>query len=225
MKRDVEMDLVNNTVQFLQDGGFFMAPIGLLFIVGFVIAVERWLFLRGIDVSNRRALQEVSHAISVADIAKIQQAAKHQDAPLLTMLSQGIGRMAGVHRRDDLEYAMEEIILEYSLRLQKRTPMLATLANIATLLGLLGTIMGLITAFAAVANADPAEKASLLSSSISVAMNTTALGLMTAIPLVFVHSFLQGRTASIIDTMEMAGMKLMNALAHKQSGGRDDQKA
>lgn len=219
------MDLVNNTVQFLQDGGFFMAPIGLLFIVGFVIAVERWLFLRGIDVSNRRALQEVSHAISVADIAKIQQAAKHQDAPLLTMLSQGIGRMAGVHRRDDLEYAMEEIILEYSLRLQKRTPMLATLANIATLLGLLGTIMGLITAFAAVANADPAEKASLLSSSISVAMNTTALGLMTAIPLVFVHSYLQGRTASIIDTMEMAGMKLMNALAHKQSGGRDDQKA
>jgi len=219
------MDLFNGMVQFLQDGGFFMAPIGLLFIVGFVIALERWLFLRGIDASNRRALQDISHAISVADTLKIQQAARNQDAPVLTMLSQGIGRMAGVHRRDDLEYAMEEIILEYSLRLQKRTPMLATLANIATLLGLLGTIMGLITAFAAVANADPAEKASLLSSSISVAMNTTALGLMTAIPLVFVHSLLQGRTAGIIDTMEMAGMKLMNALAHKQSGGRDDQKA
>ena len=219
------MDLFNGMVQFLQDGGFFMAPIGLLFIVGFVIALERWLFLRGIDASNRRALQDISHAISVADTVKIQQAARNQDAPVLTMLSQGIGRMAGVHRRDDLEYAMEEIILEYSLRLQKRTPMLATLANIATLLGLLGTIMGLITAFAAVANADPAEKASLLSSSISVAMNTTALGLMTAIPLVFVHSLLQGRTAGIIDTMEMAGMKLMNALAHKQSGGRDDQKA
>ncbi len=219
------MDLFNGMVQFLQDGGFFMAPIGLLFIVGFVIALERWLFLRGIDASNRRALQDISHAITVADTAKIQQAAKNQDAPVLTMLSQGIGRMAGVHRRDDLEYAMEEVILEYSLRLQKRTPLLATLANIATLLGLLGTIMGLITAFAAVANADPAEKASLLSSSISVAMNTTALGLMTAIPLVFVHSLLQGRTAGIIDTMEMAGMKLMNALAQKQSGGRDDQKA
>ena len=219
------MDLFNGMVQFLQDGGFFMAPIGLLFIVGFVIALERWLFLRGIDSSNRRALQDITHAISVADTAKIQQAAKHQEAPVLAMLSQGIGRMAGVHRRDDLEYAMEEVILEYSLRLQKRTPMLATLANIATLLGLLGTIMGLITAFAAVTNADPAEKASLLSSSISVAMNTTALGLMTAIPLVFVHSLLQGRTAGIIDTMEMAGMKLMNALAQKQSGGRDDQKA
>lgn len=219
------MDLFNGMVQFLQDGGFFMAPIGLLFIVGLVIALERWLFLRSIDASNRRALQEISHAITVADTAKIQQAAKTVDAPVLTMLSQGIGRMAGVHRRDDLEYAMEEVVLEYSLRLQKRTPMLATLANIATLLGLLGTIMGLITAFAAVANADPAEKASLLSSSISVAMNTTALGLMTAIPLVFVHSLLQGRTAGIVDTMEMAGMKLMNALAQKQSGGRDDQKA
>lgn len=219
------MDLFNSMVQFLQDGGFFMAPIGLLFMVGLVIALERWLFLRGIDASNRRALQDISHAITVADTVKIQQAAKNYDAPVLTMLSQGIGRMAGVHRRDDLEYAMEEVVLEYSLRLQKRTPMLATLANIATLLGLLGTIMGLITAFAAVANADPAEKASLLSSSISVAMNTTALGLMTAIPLVFVHSLLQGRTAGIVDTMEMAGMKLMNALAQKQSGGRDDQKA
>ncbi|MFY8031687.1 MAG: MotA/TolQ/ExbB proton channel family protein [Devosia sp.] len=102
--------------------------------------------------------------------------------------------------------------------------MLGTLANIATLLGLLGTIMGLITAFAAVASADPAQKASLLSSSISVAMNTTALGLMTAIPLVFLHSLLQSRTASIIDAMEMVGMKLLNSLSQQQ-GWQDVQKA
>ena len=68
--------------------------------------------------------------------------------------------------------------MEYMLRLEKRTPFVATLANIATLLGLLGTIMGLIAAFSAVASADPAEKANLLSSSISIAMNTTAFGLI-----------------------------------------------
>lgn len=120
---------------------------------------------------------------------------------------------------------MEEVVLEYSLRLQKRTPFLATLANVATLLGLLGTIVGLIAAFSAVANADPSEKASLLSSSISVAMNTTAFGLMTAIPLVFVHALLQSKTASIVDTMEMAGIKLMNSIGQRFTGGRDDQKA
>jgi len=99
------------------------------------------------------------------------------------------------------------------LRLEKRTPYLATLANIATLLGLLGTIMGLIAAFSAVANADPAEKANLLSSSISVAMNTTAFGLITAIPLILFHTSLMSKTATIVDSLEMAGIKLLNALS------------
>ena len=203
-----------------------MAPIGLLFIVGFVIALERWLFLRGIDSSNRRALQDITHAISVADTAKIQQAAKHQEAPVLAMLSQGIGRMAGVHRRDDLEYAMEEVILEYSLRLQKRTPMLATLANIATLLGLLGTIMGLITAFAAVANADPAEKSQLIvikyfgrdehyGAWLNDSNSTGVCAFIIARPHRW-HYRHHGNGWR---------WKLMNALAQKQSGGRDDQKA
>ena len=89
---------------------------------------------------------------------------------------------------------------------------MATLANIATLLGLLGTIIGLIAAFPAVANADPAEKASLLSQSISVAMNTTAFGLMVAIPLLLLHAFLQSKTTEIVDSLEMAGVKFLNLL-------------
>ena len=81
---------------------------------------------------------------------------------------------------------MEESLMEVLPRLEKRTHYLATLANIATLLGLLGTIIGLISAFTAVSNANPTEKADLLSSRISVAMNTTAFGLMVAIPLLLV---------------------------------------
>ena len=95
-------------------------------------------------------------------------------------------------------------------RLEKRTAYLATLANIATLLGLLGTIMGLIAAFTAVANADPSEKASLLSASISVAMNTTAFGLIAAIPLLLSHALLQTKTTEIVDSLEMAGVKFLN---------------
>ena len=88
-------------------------------------------------------------------------------------------------------------------------------ANVATLLGLLGTIIGLIAAFTAVAAADPSQKASLLSESISVAMNTTAFGLMSAIPLLMFHAILQTRTNEIVDTFEMAGVKLLNIISEK----------
>ena len=97
-------------------------------------------------------------------------------------------------------------------RLEKRTPYLATLANIATLLGLLGTIIGLIAAFTAVADAAPTEKASMLSSSISVAMNTTAFGLISAIPLLLLHAILQTKTTEIVDSFDMASVKVLNSL-------------
>jgi biopolymer transport protein ExbB/TolQ len=103
--------------------------------------------------------------------------------------------------------------LEFIPRLEKRTHYLATFANIATLLGLLGTIMGLIEAFSAVAGAGPAEKANLLSASISVAMNTTAFGLMVAIPLLLAHAFMQTKTGRVVDSLEMATVKLANLMS------------
>ena len=107
--------------------------------------------------------------------------------------------------------------MEIIPNLEKRTHYLATLANIATLLGLLGTIIGLIQAFTAVSNADPADKAELLSSSISVAMNTTAFGLMAAIPLLLAHAYLQSKTTGVVDGIEMAAVKFLNAIT---GGGR-----
>ena len=108
--------------------------------------------------------------------------------------------------------AMEEGLLEIVPRLEKRTHYLATFANIATLLGLLGTIMGLIEAFTAVSGADPADKANLLSASISVAMNTTAFGLMVAIPLLLAHAVMQTKTVELVDTLEMATVKMTNLI-------------
>jgi biopolymer transport protein ExbB/TolQ len=107
---------------------------------------------------------------------------------------------------------MEESLLETLPRIEKRTHYLATFANIATLLGLLGTIIGLIKAFTAVAAANPAEKADMLSASISVAMNTTAFGLMVAIPLLLAHTVLQSKTTEIVDSLEMAAVKFLNAV-------------
>ena len=86
----------------------------------------------------------------------------------------------------------------------------------STLLGLLGTVMGLIRAFAAVATINPAEKANLLSASISVAMNCTAFGLMTAVPLLFIHAWLQTKTTELIDSLEMASVKFLNAVTERR---------
>jgi biopolymer transport protein ExbB len=108
---------------------------------------------------------------------------------------------------------MEESMMEIIPQLEKRTPYVALLSNIATLLGLLGTIMGLIQAFTAVANANPAEKADLLSASISVAMNTTAFGLMSAIPLLLFHAKITSTTGQIIDSLEMASVKALNSIS------------
>jgi biopolymer transport protein ExbB len=99
--------------------------------------------------------------------------------------------------------------------LEKRTGYVALASSIATLLGLLGTIMGLIQAFTAVANANPAEKADLLSASISVAMNTTAFGLMVAIPLLIVHAVLTSKTGDIVDSLEMATVKALNVFSRR----------
>ena len=111
--------------------------------------------------------------------------------------------------------------MEVIPRLEKRTHYLATFANIATLLGLLGTIIGLIQAFNAVANANPADKADLLSASISVAMNTTAFGLIAAIPLLLMFTVLQTKTTEIVDSMEMATVKFLNSITeHRKEAVR-----
>jgi biopolymer transport protein ExbB/TolQ len=107
--------------------------------------------------------------------------------------------------------------MEVIPHLEKRTHYLATFANLATLLGLLGTVSGLIHAFTAVATANPAEKANLLAASISEAMNCTAFGLMVAVPLLFVHAFLQSKTSQLIGSLETGAVKFLTIVADRQS--------
>ena len=210
------MNFFDSIIAFLQNGGPFIFPIALVLVLGLAITLERWLYLNSALRTNRKALALLQQDLKKGDVNAIMKHANNNSAPVLDVLQAGIARLSTVKRREDVEYAMEETIMEYMLRLEKRTPFLATLANIATLLGLLGTIMGLIAAFSAVANADPAEKANLLSSSISVAMNTTAFGLITAIPLILFHTSLMSKTAAIVDSLEMAGIKLLNSLSFGQ---------
>jgi biopolymer transport protein ExbB len=204
-------------IRFFQDGGVFMFPIGIILIVGLAIVVERFIFLGKAKKTNRDAFGGILQHLQKRDYQGALNLSKTSDAPVARIINAGLLRLSQSGRREDIESAMEEGVMEAVPRLERRTGYLATLANIATLLGLLGTIHGLSSAFSAVAAADPSEKAALLSASIAVAMNATAFGLFTAIPLLLAHSMIQSRTLEIIDSLEMAGVKCLNIITNVQN--------
>jgi len=206
------MESYTTITSFFQSGGTFMYPIALVLFIGLAIAVERWLFLNKSLLSNKKAFTELLPILSDKNFDKAEKYVYGSKTAIARIVSAAMETQQASPRRDDIQAAIQEGILESLPRLSKRTSYLSILANVATLLGLLGTIIGLIAAFTAVANADPAEKATLLSQSISVAMNTTAFGLITAIPLLLFHSLLQNKTLEIVDSIEMAGVKFLNAI-------------
>jgi len=210
------MDFFSMIIRFFQDGGYFMYPIAIVLVFGWAIALERWFFLTTSKVSNRKAFDTLMPLVKRKDFSAIAATVKGSKTPMHLIVGAGISRLGVQQRRDEIEMAMEERVMEATPRIQRRTAYLGVLANSATLLGLLGTIMGLIAAFEAVAGADPAEKATLLAQSISIAMNTTAFGLIAAIPLLLVHSFLQHKTAEVIDSLEMASVKVLNMIGDMQ---------
>jgi len=168
-------------IAFFQKGGAFMYPILLVFVTGMAITVERWLQLNRVRSENRKMWGVLDPLLARGEFDKVRSIINEDMSTISQMLGMGLARMGVVRRREDIEIAMEESMMEIIPQLEKRTHYVALLSNIATLLGLLGTIMGLIEAFTAVSNANPAEKADLLSASISVAMNTTAFGLMDGV--------------------------------------------
>ena len=205
---------IYSIVAFFQKGGLFMYPILLVFAVGMAIAAERWAQLNRIRSANHKIWNVLHPVLVKGEFDKARAIVNKDKSTMAQMLGMGLARQGAVRRRDDIEIAMEESMMEIIPQLEKRTPYVALLSNIATLLGLLGTIMGLIAAFTAVAAANPAEKADLLSASISVAMNTTAFGLMCAIPLLLLHAKLTSTTGQIVDSLEMASVKALNNISN-----------
>ena len=209
------MDLIYSFVGFFVTGGPFMYPILIVFAVGAAIVIERYVTLTRVTAKNQSVWAKVQPALMEGDFDRARELTSDDDSTISKLLSLGLAQQGGVRRREDIEIAMEEGMMEIIPQLEKRTPYVALASSIATLLGLLGTIMGLIQAFTAVANANPAEKADLLSASISVAMNTTAFGLMVAIPLLITHTVLTAKCGEIVDSLEMASVKALNVISAK----------
>jgi biopolymer transport protein ExbB len=206
------MDILETMVKFFQEGGAFMYPVLFAFAIGGAIALERYIKLTYVRHVNRRVWNKVQPMLASGGFEEARGIVDDDNTEISSVLRIGLENQDMHRRREDIELAMEDNLRDIVPHLEKRTPYVALFSNISTLLGLLGTIMGLIEAFTAVANANPSEKADLLSASISVAMNTTAFGLMSGIILLILHTILTSKTVEIIDSLERVSVKTLKII-------------
>jgi biopolymer transport protein ExbB len=204
------MSAFDTVVKFFQDSGVAIYFSLLIMAVGLAVAIERFIFLQKQRAENRRMWDKMLPLLQNGKLDKAGALAGSADVPIGKIITYGLERLRTPHRREDVDAAMEEGMMEIVPRLEKRTHYIATFANVITLVGLLGTIIGLIKAFTAVANVNPAEKAEMLSASISIAMNNTAFALMVAIPFLLIHAFLSARATEIVDSLEAAKISFLN---------------
>jgi len=203
-----------------KEGGGWMYIILVVSIIGIGIIVERFIFLffkYNINATAFMAqIQKLVMANNIDRAIKLCNAAPNAALPKVIK--------AGLTRANkgevEIQNAVEEATLEVIPHIQKRTPALQGVANVATLLGLLGTIIGLIEAFAALEFARPDDRQKVLSRGIALAMNTTAFGLIVAIPCIFAHMVLSGVTKRIIDEIDQYSVKLQNLLTSRGKGAQ-----
>lgn len=208
------MNIIDTIIKFFVEGGFWMYPILLVGAVGLAITIERFIKLTLVERANRKTWDELHPVMAEGNFDQARDMVAENKSAVGSLVSMGLERQGAVRRKDDIELAMEEALMEIVPQLEVRTPYVALFANLATLIGLLGTIVGLIAAFDAVANANPADKANLLSASIAIAMNTTAFGLIVAIPLLICHSFINSKAGAIVTSLEMVSVKTLNMIAN-----------
>ncbi len=202
--------------KFYNDGGWFMHPILIIAIFALATIIERIYYIMGrYNINGAEFMAQVQKLVLANNIDRaIKLCNRAPSAALAKVVKAGLTRA----NRGEIEVqnAVDEATLEVLPELQKRTNYLSVYANVATLLGLLGTIMGLIDAFDAIDAADAAQRSSALARGISVAMNTTAFGLIVAIPAMMVHATLQSSTIKIIDEIDQYSVKLINLLSARE---------
>lgn len=202
-----------NFAEFYSKGGPFMHAIAFCAVLGVAVMVERFIFLFfRFNINGQQFFNQIQKLVMANNIDRAIKICNAADkAALARVVKAGLTRAN--KRESDVSAAIEEAMLEVSPAINKRVSIIAAVANISTLLGLLGTIFGMLDAFDAVANAPADERSTALARGIGIAMNTTGFGLMVAIPLLAAHIFISNLAKKISDEVELYSVKLENLLA------------
>jgi biopolymer transport protein ExbB/TolQ len=198
-----------------EDGGYMMYGILFWLIIAVGLIVERAVYLYKSSINKEVFLATMQKCILAGDIGRAIKLCSAANAPLARIVKAGLMK---VNRPDaEVQAAMDEAALRELPKVEARTPYLALLANLAMLSGLLGTVIGLIIAFGAVANADASTRAAALAAGISEAMNCTAFGLMAALIALMGFAALNGKTQGLIDDINSATVQVMNLVVNNRS--------
>jgi biopolymer transport protein ExbB/TolQ len=210
----VQPNLFQKWYVFMDEGGIFMWVILAVWLLGVAIAIERVVRFHLFDVNASKLFQELQNNLVKNDLPGAIQACSNTQALMAFVFRAGLKKIQW--STEHIQHALDTAILEAIPMVEKRLNYLALVANVSTLLGLLGTIQGLIESFSAVASADPSEKAKLLAFGISKAMNTTALGLVSAISIMVVHTFLTSKSEKMIGEMDEYTSKFVENFSHNK---------
>ena len=210
------MDFLKFLVTFIVDGGVFMYVILAVWFFALAIAFERLKKLSGTyDVDGPSFMNELQRYVLSNDIQGAIRVCSGSKGALPKVLKSGLKRAN--QNPEQIQNAIDATALEMIPKVELRLPYLALAANLSTLFGLLGTIQGLIQSFSAVsATLDPAQKSEVLATGIAVAMNTTALGLFSAITIMIMHAFLTAKADKIISEVDEFSVKLIDLLVTKK---------
>lgn len=210
----VQENIIQWAARFMTEGGIFMWIIAIVWAIGIAISVERIKVFFKFDIDGTSLMGNIKKHVIGNQVQDAIQTCSESNALLPFVMKNGLKRAN--QSKEQIQDALEASILEVVPKIEKRLSYLALTANLSTLLGLLGTIQGLIQSFAAVAQASASEKAQLLAEGIAVAMNTTALGLVSAISLMVVHAILMSKGDKMIQEIEENSVKLLDLLATKK---------
>jgi biopolymer transport protein ExbB len=207
---------MSDLIEFIQTSFWHVSPIFIAgaFATAIIIERTRALFftypMEDLDglfdrITELVVAGKLGDAIAVCD--------RYSDKPAAQVAKQALLR---AHQPENLiESGLALVVGNLTQAIQRRTSFLATIANVATLLGLFGTIAGLIHSFQAIGHADAQQKASLLATGISQAMNATMLGLAVAIPCMVAFSFLINRSNRLVAEVDGAAMRSMDVLRQR----------
>ncbi len=199
-------------------GGIWMWAIFVTQIFSIAIIAERvWKLYLSRDTNNAEMVKHFELDIKAGRLDNVidRSKAMKEKMPISRVVRAGAQAALEMGGREEIQSQMDEVLLYENSRLSKRTGLLAMLGNTGTLLGLLGTIVGLIQAFSSVSGVDPVEKATLLTQGIAMAMNTTAYGLIMAIPALVMFGILQSRANALAEDLNQAALKVFNLLSFK----------
>jgi len=209
------MEIFANIANAFHQGGIWMYAILAAQIFSISIIVERIFALYIVRTGHQKSLaQSFEGDIKKGQIERVIARAQNLNGnPISKVVQAGAQAAIDMGGREEIQAKMDEVLINENSKLEKRTGFLATIGNVGTLLGLLGTVAGMIDSFASVASVNPVEKAAILSKGISMAMHSTAYGLIMAIPALLMYAVLQNRANNLAEDLNQAGLMVFNWLS------------